>query len=146
MSSGIRGTRARLALLVAVLGLSAGLVACDDEEGGATAVATGTPGLGTGIDRETILGEVEQVRAMFAQSSMLDAQILEDVTYEDGRLRVILGADATGADTTANTTADAVAQAEQVCDDLARAMQLPDLQISVHSPGGEELAACQLRQ
>lgn len=142
MSSGIRGTRARLALLVAVLGLSAGLVACDDQEGGATAVATGTPGLGTGIDRETILGEVEQVRAMFAQSSMLDAQILEDVTYEDGRLRVILGADATGAD----TTADAVAQAEQVCDDLARAMQLPDLQISVHSPGGEELAACQLRQ
>ena len=115
-----------LFVLAVIAALAAALLGCsgsesDAEEGGTQ----------TGIDRSELLGDLGEVRDLFAQRSPLDAELLADVSYSDGELTVTLADDAGG-----------VGQAEQVCNDLGDAIQLPDLSINVEGPDGAPLATC----
>lgn len=116
-----------------------GAVACEDDasggdvdgEGASTAV----------IDRAVVLGQLSQVRDLFADRSPLDGDVIGDVSYEDGVLDVTLAQDSAS-----TATADRSGQAEQICNDLGDAIQLADLQINVLGPDGDELASCQFGQ
>lgn len=118
----------RVFVLSVVAITSLALVACGDAEGDGE-------GSDTGIDREQLLGEVSEVRGLFEERSPLSPELIEDVSYDEGQLDVTLAEEAEGAD-----------QAEQVCNDLSEAIQLPDLTITVHGPDGTELASCEFGQ
>lgn len=118
----------RLLLLPLMAFASLAFVACGDTEGDGE-------GADTGIDREQLLGEVSEVRSLFEERSPLPPELISDVSYDEGRLDVTLAEDAEG-----------VEQAEQVCNDLSEAIQLPDLAITVHGPDGSELASCEFGQ
>jgi|GEM_PF-3488827 len=118
----------RRVLMAVVCVASLALVACGDADGDGD-------GADTGIDREQLLGEVSEVRSLFEERSPLPPELISDVSYEEGQLDVTLADDAEG-----------VEQAEQVCNDLSEAIQLPDLAITVHGPDGSELASCEFGQ
>lgn len=107
--------------------------ACDEDTAEPTGAATSAPALTSpvAVDRDAILNELAEVRALFEQQSSLDAGVLRDVSFEDGQLTVVLD------DT--NTDLD---QAEQICQDLGEAIQVADVRIQVNAPDGSSLASC----
>ena len=125
-----------LAPVLVVLALAS--MACTDDPDeadagldlGGTEVATAG-----GIDRESLLGELSEVRNLFAATSPLSADLIADVSYEDQRLSVTLAEETEG-----------VEQAEQVCRDLSEAIQLTNLSITVDGPDGSQLASCEFGQ
>lgn len=124
-----RSRRLLVAGSLAVIALT--MAACEDDPLTTDGDETGT----SGIDREAVLGEVDAVRGLFEERSALDPGLISEVSYDDGELSVTLDEEA--------SAGEGAEQAEQVCDDLAEAVQLPDLSIVVVGPGGEPLASCQ---
>ena len=119
-------------LLAAILALGLVAACTEDDEGPTGIIDAATERTeSSGIDREAVLGELSEVRDLFAARSPLPPELLDDVSYQDGSLRVTLAQEAEGAE-----------QASQVCNDLSQSIQLPDLAISVVGPDGTELASC----
>lgn len=119
-------------LLVAAMAVTLLSAACFQTESGEE-----SGGSTDGIDRSALLGELDEVRDLFAQTSPLDAELLADVDYREGQLTVTLSDDAQMPE-----AQDAAEQAAEVCEDLGQAIQLPDLVINVDAPDGVRLASC----
>jgi hypothetical protein len=130
----VRGWRRALILTVGLAAVGLAAVACTDDPADVTLDVDGTQ---VGIDRRAILGELTGVRALFAERSALPAEVIGDVDYEEGTLDVTL------APASAERGAETAGQAEQVCNDLREAIQLPNLTINVHGPDGARLASCE---
>ncbi len=128
----VRGWRRALLLTAGLAAISLAAACSDDADADVT---LGVDGTQVGIDRDALLGEVSEVRDLFAERSSLPAEVIADVDYDDGTLNITLAEDTEGVD-----------QAEQVCNDLSEAIQLPDLAINVDGPDGTRLATCEFGQ
>ncbi len=129
----------RAVLLTAGLALGFAAVGCtaDSDRDVTLNLDDNTP---VGIDRGAVLGELDEVRDLFAERSNLPAEVIADVSYEEGALNVTL------AETEGVDAGGAAEQAEQICNDLSEAIQLPDLAITVDGPDGTRLASCDFGQ
>ena len=135
----VRGWRRALLLTVGLAAVGLTAVACsDDPDANAT---LGVDGTQIGIDRDSLLGELSEVRVLFTQRSELPSEVIADVDYDEGTLNITLAA--SSAEGTAEGTPAGVAKAEQVCDDLSKAIQLPKFTINVDGPDGARLASCE---
>ena len=123
--------RSRIVMAAGGLLLLVLVSACDEDTAGPTGTATTDPALTSPVDRDAILNELAEVRALFDEQSSLDAGVLRDVSFEDGQLTVVLEHEHTDLD-----------QAEQICQDLSAAIQVADLRIQVNAPDGSSLANC----
>lgn len=130
-----RGWRRFLLLALGVGTLSLAALACSDESGAGVNLGLSGDATVEGIDRDALLGELSEVRDLFASSSAIPADVITDVDYDDGSLRVTLAAEAEG-----------IEDAQQICEDLSQGIQLPDLAITVEGPDGATLATCEFGQ
>lgn len=114
--------------LPAILGLAS--LACSEGE---SIDPNGSP-TGDVINRDVLLNNVEDVRAMIADNApSLDAEMVGDVSYEDGRLRVVLAESLPGA---------SLPDVDSVCGEISNAIALPGLSVEVESADGSESARC----
>jgi hypothetical protein len=127
-------SRFRLAACTgAVLLLTAVLVGCDADSDGDVLEGTSTVGAGTmAIDRDAILNELDDVRAFLEDDvSSFAPEVITDVEFEGSELTVTVGPDIAG-----------VEDAEAFCDDLAGAIEIADITITVVGEAGDQLAQC----
>lgn len=104
--------------------------ACSDDDGDNQPAGTTTGAVDTG----EILGSVDDVRALVRRNATdLDPEMVEDVAFTDGRLTVTLAESQGGLDTSA--LADA-------CRQIAEAIALPDLSVTVEMADGSQTADC----
>lgn len=128
----VTGWRRRVLLAFGVGAVGLAALACSDYTGGGAALSLDTDATVEGIDRDAVLGELAEVRDLFASSSETPADVITAVAYDDGALSVTLAAEAAG-----------VEDAGEICNDLSKGIQLPDLAITVQGPDGATLATCE---
>jgi hypothetical protein len=116
-------------VLVALLAIT--MVACSDDDSGGATVASGSTG--NAINR-AILGSVDDVRAVIQDNaSSLDPNVIKDVDYDNKQLKVTL------ADSQNDLDIDGL---KSTCDQVSKAIALPDLHLVVEKANGSESAEC----
>ena len=117
-------------MLPLVLGVT--LIACNEDD---TINPSATGPTGDVIDRGAILSNVEDVRALIEDNAeSLDPMVVEDVDYSDERLRVTLAESQNNLD---------VSGLESMCEDVSRAIALPDMTVVVEKADGSESTECE---
>ncbi len=137
-ASPVRGWRRAALLTFGVVALGLGVAACTDDSGSGADLGLDTFNTSAtveGVDRDALLGELGEVRDLFATTSQIPPDVIADVAYDDSALTVTLAAEAEG-----------VEDAQEICDDLSQGIQLPDLAITVEGPDGTRLASCEFGQ
>jgi hypothetical protein len=116
--------------LPAILGIV--LVACSDGE----SIDSNLAPTGDAINREVLLNNLDDVRAMIADNARsLDPEMIGEVDYTDGRLRVVL----------AEPLGDInLPEVNSACSEISDAIGLPGLSVVVETADGSERAQCEL--
>ena len=111
--------------------LALATLACSDDE----SINPGETGpTGNAINRDAILGSIEDVRALITDNAeSLDPMIIGDVDYSDGRLRVVLAESQNDLDTSG---------LQSTCREIMDAIALSDIAITVEKANGADSVEC----
>lgn len=120
-------------LLALVAGAALLVAACEDDQTVDGLGSNATEGDTTaGVNVDAILGDVQEVRLLLEQaSSAFSPAVIEDTTYSDGQLTVVVTEEVDGLD-----------QAQTLCEDLSEAIAATDVHITVQDQAGSVLAEC----